>query len=188
MRPRDSGEGTLELGSLDLGDVDERIATVDQRRLRPADDDPGAIRSHQPQAATEGVRQATQSLVVLDDLPQLRLHLEDPGAAGAHPTRATAYQGWRLGHVDNGVDHAEVRQHPQDPTDAGVDRVLVEPPCLSPFVEEDASATFAGGRKLKDGDRLLCFGRLEEMRDLIPQRKKRRTRVRKLPKVPIHES
>ena len=29
---------------------------------------------------------------------------------------------------------------------------------------------------------------LEEMRDLIPQRKKRRTRVRKLPKVPIHES
>lgn len=43
-------------------------------------------------------------------------------------------------------------------------------------------------RKLEDGDRLLCFGRLEEMRDLIPQRKKRRTRVRKLPKVPIHES
>ena len=44
-----------------------------------------------------------------------------------------------------------------------------------------------GNRKLEDGDRLLCFGRLEEMRDLIPQRKKRRTRVRKLPKVPIHE-
>ena len=41
-------------------------------------------------------------------------------------------------------------------------------------------------RKLEDGDRLLCFGRLEEMRDLIPQRK-RRSRVRKLPKVPIHE-
>jgi hypothetical protein len=39
-----------------------------------------------------------------------------------------------------------------------------------------------------DGDRLLCFGRLEEMRDLIPQRKKRPTRVRKLPKVPIRES
>lgn len=77
---------------------------------------------------------------------------------------------------------------PAGPTDAGVDRVLVEPPCLSPFVEEDASATFAGGRKLEDGDRLLCFGRLEEMRDLIPKRKKRRTRVRKLPKVPIHES
>ena len=36
-------------------------------------------------------------------------------------------------------------------------------------------------RKLEDGDRLLCFGRLEEMRDLIPQRK-RRSRVRKLPR------
>ncbi|MDO5502375.1 MAG: RimK family alpha-L-glutamate ligase [Actinomycetia bacterium] len=42
-------------------------------------------------------------------------------------------------------------------------------------------------RKLEDGDRLLCFGKLEEMRDLIPQRKKRRQRVKKLPKQPIHE-
>lgn len=43
-----------------------------------------------------------------------------------------------------------------------------------------------GNRKLEDGDRLLCFGRLEEMRDLVPQRRKRRQRVKKLPKQPIH--
>jgi ribosomal protein S6--L-glutamate ligase len=34
-------------------------------------------------------------------------------------------------------------------------------------------------------DRLLCFGKLEEMRSLIPSRPKRRARVKKLPKQPI---
>jgi ribosomal protein S6--L-glutamate ligase len=36
-------------------------------------------------------------------------------------------------------------------------------------------------RVLEDDDRLLCFGNLESMRDLIPQRKKRRPRVQPLP-------
>ena len=38
-----------------------------------------------------------------------------------------------------------------------------------------------GSRVLQANDRLLCFGKLEEMRDLIPARRKRRARVRKLP-------
>jgi len=37
------------------------------------------------------------------------------------------------------------------------------------------------GEILEAGDRLLCFGKLEEMRSMIPNRK-RRSRVRKLPK------
>ena len=40
---------------------------------------------------------------------------------------------------------------------------------------------------IRDGDRLLCFGRLEEMRSMIPERPKRRRRVKKLPRTPIHE-
>ena len=44
-----------------------------------------------------------------------------------------------------------------------------------------------GNRKLEDGDRLLCFGKLDEMRDLIPDRRRRRRRVKKLPKQPIHD-
>ncbi|WP_018155816.1 RimK family alpha-L-glutamate ligase [Demetria terragena] len=40
---------------------------------------------------------------------------------------------------------------------------------------------------LEAEDRLLCFGRLEEMRGMIPARPKRRHRVKKLPKQPIHE-
>jgi ribosomal protein S6--L-glutamate ligase len=40
---------------------------------------------------------------------------------------------------------------------------------------------------LEAEDRLLCFGKLEEMRSMIPARKKRRQRVKKLPKQPIHD-
>ncbi|GAA5160207.1 30S ribosomal protein S6--L-glutamate ligase [Ornithinimicrobium tianjinense] len=44
-----------------------------------------------------------------------------------------------------------------------------------------------GARKvLEEGDRLLCFGKLEHMRSMIPARSKRPKRVRKLPKDPIH--
>ncbi|WGX97026.1 RimK family alpha-L-glutamate ligase [Nocardioides sp. L-11A] len=39
---------------------------------------------------------------------------------------------------------------------------------------------------LEAEDRLLCFGKLEEMRSMIPARPKRRARVKKLPKQPIH--
>ena len=45
-----------------------------------------------------------------------------------------------------------------------------------------------GRHVLEAEDRLLCFGKLEEMRSMIPARPKRRTRVKKLPTNPIHES
>ncbi|QGN31904.1 RimK family alpha-L-glutamate ligase [Microlunatus sp. Gsoil 973] len=38
---------------------------------------------------------------------------------------------------------------------------------------------------LEADDRLLCFGKLEEMRSLIPERPKRRPRVKRLPKQPL---
>ena len=41
------------------------------------------------------------------------------------------------------------------------------------------------GVVLEAGDRLLCFGKLEEMRSMIPERRRRRTKLRKLPAVPI---
>jgi ribosomal protein S6--L-glutamate ligase len=42
--------------------------------------------------------------------------------------------------------------------------------------------------ELQAEDRLLCFGKLEEMRSMIPERRRRRAKVRKLPKQPIPES
>ncbi|HEU5224014.1 MAG TPA: RimK family alpha-L-glutamate ligase [Candidatus Lumbricidophila sp.] len=44
------------------------------------------------------------------------------------------------------------------------------------------------GQLLEAEDRLLCFGKLEEMRGMIPERKKRRARVRKLPKTAISDA
>ena len=44
------------------------------------------------------------------------------------------------------------------------------------------------GVLLEAGDRLLCFGKLEEMRSMIPERRRRRARVRKLPKGPLPEA
>lgn len=43
------------------------------------------------------------------------------------------------------------------------------------------------GVELQAEDRLLCFGRLEEMRTMVPERRRRRAKVRKLPKEPIPE-
>lgn len=41
------------------------------------------------------------------------------------------------------------------------------------------------GVTLEAGDRLLCFGRLEEMRGMIPERRRRRAKVRRLPAEPL---
>jgi ribosomal protein S6--L-glutamate ligase len=38
---------------------------------------------------------------------------------------------------------------------------------------------------LEADDRLLCYGNLERMRDLIPARRKRRAKVRELPDQPL---
>jgi ribosomal protein S6--L-glutamate ligase len=45
----------------------------------------------------------------------------------------------------------------------------------------------SGSRLLEAGDRLLCFGKLEEMRSMIPERRRRRARIKKLPAQPIHD-
>lgn len=42
-----------------------------------------------------------------------------------------------------------------------------------------------GSYTLEAEDRLLCWGKLEEMRSMIPERPKRRPRVKKLPKNPL---
>ena len=41
---------------------------------------------------------------------------------------------------------------------------------------------------LEPEDRLLCFGKLEEMRSMIPSRRQRGRKVKRLPKDPIHDT
>ncbi|GAA4374380.1 RimK family alpha-L-glutamate ligase [Agromyces bauzanensis] len=44
------------------------------------------------------------------------------------------------------------------------------------------------GVVLEAEDRMLCFGKLEEMRSMVPERRRRRAKVRRLPKQPIPET
>ena len=41
------------------------------------------------------------------------------------------------------------------------------------------------GAMLEANDRLLAFGKLDEMRTMIPERQRRRRKVRKLPAEPL---
>ena len=43
-------------------------------------------------------------------------------------------------------------------------------------------------RVLDANDRLLCFGKLESMRDMIPARRRRRPKIRHLPEDPLPDS
>jgi len=44
------------------------------------------------------------------------------------------------------------------------------------------------GHVLEAQDRLLCFGKLDEMRSMVPERRRRRAKVRRLPIDPIHQA
>jgi ribosomal protein S6--L-glutamate ligase len=44
------------------------------------------------------------------------------------------------------------------------------------------------GQVLEAQDRLLCFGKLDEMRSMVPERRRRRAKVRRLPTEPIQQA
>src|SRR5690606_15557253 len=44
------------------------------------------------------------------------------------------------------------------------------------------------GTVLEAGDRLLSFGKLDEMRTMLPERRRRRRKVRKLPKDAVQQT
>ena len=155
-----------------------------------------------------GLRVAGVDMLEGKDGPLVMEVNSSPGLEGIEAATGLDVAGAIIDHISNQVAFPEidVRQRLTVSTGYGVAEIVVHPGAdlvgktlgESGLRDRDISVlTLHRGtavmpnprsnRKLEDGDRLLCFGRLEEMRDLIPQRKKRRTRVRKLPKVPIHE-
>ena len=155
-----------------------------------------------------GLRVAGVDMLEGNDGPLVMEVNSSPGLEGIEAATGLDVAGAIIDHISNQVAFPEidVRQRLTVSTGYGVAEIVVHPGAdlvgktlgESGLRDRDISVlTLHRGtavmpnprsnRKLEDGDRLLCFGRLEEMRDLIPQRKKRRTRVRKLPKVPIHE-
>ncbi|HPK12178.1 MAG TPA: 30S ribosomal protein S6--L-glutamate ligase [Phycicoccus elongatus] len=154
-----------------------------------------------------GLRVAGVDMLEGNDGPLVMEVNSSPGLQGIESATNLDVAGAIIDHIANqtGFPEIDVRQRLTVSTGYGVAELVVHPGAdlvgkslgESGLRDRDISVlTLHRGttvmpnphsnRTLEDGDRLLCFGRLEEMRDLIPQRK-RRSRVRKLPKVPIHE-
>jgi ribosomal protein S6--L-glutamate ligase len=132
-----------------------------------------------------------------------------PGLEGIERATDLDIAGSIIDHIDNQVAFPEidVRQRLTVSTGYGVAEIAVQ--AASDLVgktlgesglrERDISAlTLQRGTSvipnphsrhvLEAGDRLLCFGKLEEMRSMIPGRRRRTRRVKKLPAEPIHEA
>ncbi len=178
-------------------------------RVEPVDLDPAYQETAVRAAQIMGLRVAGVDMLEGNDGPLVMEVNSSPGLQGIESATNLDVAGAIIDYIANqtGFPEIDVRQRLTVSTGYGVAELVVHPGAdlvgktlgESGLRDRDISVlTLHRGttvmpnphsnRKLEDGDRLLCFGRLEEMRDLIPQRKKRRTRVRKLPKVPIHES
>ena len=132
-----------------------------------------------------------------------------PGLEGIEAATELDVAGAIIDYIDNQVafPHIDVRERLSVSTGYGVAEIVVhgeadlvgKPLGESGLSERDITVlTLHRGVQvipnprprhvLEDGDRLLCWGKLEEMRSMIPERPKRRSRVKKLPKQPIHDS
>lgn len=131
-----------------------------------------------------------------------------PGLEGIESATKLDVAGAIIDYIDNQVafPHIDVRERLSVSTGYGVAEIVVHgdadlvgrPLGESGLGERDVTVlTLHRGVQvipnprprhvLEDGDRLLCWGKLEEMRSMIPERPKRRSRVKRLPKQPIHE-
>lgn len=156
-----------------------------------------------------GLRVAGVDILEGEDGPLVMEVNSSPGLEGVEAATKLDVAGAIIDFIDNQVAFPEidVRQRLTISTKYGVAEIVVhsastmvgKPISESGLAERDISVLTLhrgtgvipnpGGRRvLEDGDRLLCFGDLEQMRDLIPSRRRRSRRVRKLPKTPIHES
>jgi len=154
-----------------------------------------------------GLRVAGVDMLEGADGPLVMEVNSSPGLEGIELATKLDVAGAIIDYIDNQVAFPEidVRQRLSVSTGYGVAEIVVHagsdllgrPISESGLAERDitvltlhrgtAVVPNPGRRILEDGDRLLCFGRLEEMRSMIPARRRRARKVRRLPKEPIHE-
>lgn len=153
-----------------------------------------------------GLRVAGVDMLEGNDGPLVMEVNSSPGLEGIESATRLDVAGAIIDFIDNQVAFPEidVRQRLTVSTGYGVAEILVHgasdmvghPLGDSALKDKDITVlTLHRGttvmpnpgpkRVLEDGDRLLCFGRLEEMRGMIPTRRRKRRPVRKLPKEPL---
>ncbi len=157
-----------------------------------------------------GLKVAGVDMLEGKDGPSIMEVNSSPGLEGIESATQLDIAGAVVDYVANQVDFPEldVRQRLTVSTGYGVAELLVREGldlvgrtlAESGLRERDISVLTLtrdakvipnprGHRELEAGDRLLCFGRLEEMRDLVPARRRRRARAQlePLPDDPLHE-
>ncbi|HMM82538.1 MAG TPA: 30S ribosomal protein S6--L-glutamate ligase [Terrimesophilobacter sp.] len=181
-----------------------RGGTVESVALTP-DYEQAAVRS----AQIMGLRVAGVDMLEGKDGPLVMEVNSSPGLEGIESATGLDVAGAIIDYIGNQVAFPEVdvRQRLSVSTGYGVAELLVHTNAdlvgktmrESGLRERDitvltlhrGTAVIPNPKRdavLEAGDRLLCFGKLEEMRSMIPERRRRRARVRKLPKEPIIES
>jgi ribosomal protein S6--L-glutamate ligase len=181
-----------------------RGGIVESIELDPAFEE-AAVRS----AQIMGLRVAGVDMLESDDGPSVMEVNSSPGLEGIETATKLDVAGAIIDYIDNQVafPDIDVRQRLTVSTGYGVAELVVHEGAEligtsiadSGLSERDiAVLTLHRGttvipnpkrsRVLEAGDRLLCFGRLEEMRGMIPERRRKRARVKRLPKQPIHEA
>ena len=180
-----------------------RGGQVEAVELDPAYEET-AVRS----AQIMGLRVAGVDMLESDDGPSVMEVNSSPGLEGIETATKLDVAGAIVDHIANQVafPDIDVRQRLTVSTGYGVAELLVHEGAElvgtsideSGLRERDVAVLTLhrgttvipnpkGSRELEAGDRLLCFGRLEEMRGMIPERRRKRARVKRLPKPPIAE-
>ncbi|MBT2516927.1 RimK family alpha-L-glutamate ligase [Streptomyces sp. ISL-90] len=180
-----------------------RGGTVESVELTP-EFEQAAVRS----AQIMGLRVAGVDMLEGDDGPLVMEVNSSPGLEGIETATKLDVAGAIVDHIANQVAFPEidVRQRLTVSTGYGVAELVVHGGADlvgttlgdSGLSERDITVlTLHRGTtvipnprrsvELQAEDRLLCFGKLEEMRSMIPERRRRRAKVRKLPKQPIPE-
>jgi ribosomal protein S6--L-glutamate ligase len=176
--------------------------------VEPVDLDPAFEEAAVRSAQIMGLKVAGVDMLEGNDGPQVMEVNSSPGLEGIETATKLDVAGAIIDHIDNQVafPQIDVRQRLSVSTGYGVAELLVHGDAdivgktlgESGLREKDISVLTLhrgtsvipnprAGHVLEPEDRLLCFGRLEEMRSMIPERRKRRQKVKKLPKHPIHE-
>jgi len=181
-----------------------RGGTVEKVELTP-EYEQAAVRA----AQIMGLRVAGVDMLEGNDGPLVMEVNSSPGLEGIERATGLDVAGAIIDFIDNQVAFPEidVRQRLTVSTGYGVAELLVHTNAdlvgktikesglwdrdITVLTVHRGSSVIPNPRSgvlLEPGDRLLCFGKLEEMRSMIPDRRKRRAKVRKLPKEPLPEA
>jgi ribosomal protein S6--L-glutamate ligase len=176
--------------------------------VEPVDLDPEFERIAVRASQIMGLKVAGVDMLEGDDGPLVMEVNSSPGLEGIEAATKLDVAGAIIDYIDNQVafPHIDVRERLSVSTGYGVAELVVHGDAElvgkklgeSGLRERDITVlTLHRGTQvipnpfdrhvLEAEDRLLCFGKLEEMRSMIPERPKRRARVKKLPKHPIIE-